>query len=622
MFPIPRILFFFDVLLLLLLPFFGESNNSSLESDPFFNFLSAIDPKNVLNISNSNVIIGSSPCLVNLNNNNNNNNGVIIIRCNKNATNIVEIRLENLNLSGTIDADSLCKLQELRALSLANNNIKGKIPHSILHCTRLMYLNLTRNQLSGNVPSRSLAKLKFLKKLDISNNNFIHGVIQIKHEFIKGSIVNSSPQSSVSSNNDTSNNGSSSSSSSSSFPIISMKLLIPLILGLVILLVSLIFAFKKLPKLCREGIIKVLRSHQVSPSQKSITSDQMVKKGGLEDSPSLGLVFFVEKEERFTMEELLRAAADLRSESFCSSLYKVKLNNVENNVQYYAVKRLKNVQVSCEDEFGETLRKISKLKHPNILPLVGYRSTSEEKLVIYKYQTNGSLLNLLNDYIAGRKHFPWKLRLSIACGIARGMAFIYRKKLNNNNKEEEDDSIIPHGNLKPSNILLNENNEPLISEHGLTKFMDPNRSGFLLSSQGYTAPEKCISEKSDVYSFGVILLELLTGKSIEKSRIDLARWVRSMVREEWTGEVFDKKVGPNEHQWAFPILNVALTCVTRFQENRPTMGEILERIEEVMDEQEHQEQIASSRCCSNGSKDCCSLHKIIPDTWDSPGSNY
>ncbi|MED6123309.1 hypothetical protein PIB30_047899 [Stylosanthes scabra] len=322
------------------------------------------------------------------------------------------------------------------------------------------------------------------------------------------------------------------------------------------------------------------------------------------------------------MEDLLRAAADLRSESFSSSLYKVKL--VENGA-HYAVKRLKNVQASSDDEFGETLKKISKLKHPNILPLVGYRSTNEERLVIYKYQSNGSLLNLLNDYIAGRKHFPWKLRLSIACGIARGMAFIYRKKLNNNYKgeHEEEDSIIPHGNLKPSNILLNENNEPLISEHGLTKFMDPNRSGFLLSSQGYTAPEKCLSEKADAYSFGVILLELLTGKSIEKSRIDLARWVRSMVREEWTGEVFDKEVRANEHQWAFPVLNVALTCVSRFQENRPTMGEILERIEEVMIEQEQQEQRISSKCCSNGSKvDCCPFHNIIPDTWDSPGSNY
>ena len=217
------------------------------------------------------------------------------------------------------------------------------------------------------------------------------------------------------------------------------------------------------------------------------------------------------------------------------------------------------------------------------------------------------------DYIAGRKYFPWKLRLSIACGIASGLAFIYKKV--------EGQEVIPHGNLKLSNILLNDDNEPLISEHGLSKFLDPNRSGFLLSSQGYTAPEKSITEKGDVYSFGVILLELLTGKSIETSRIDLARWVRSMVREEWTGEVFDKEVRENEHQWAFPVLNIALTCVSPVQENRPTMGEILEKIEEVMDENEQQERHAST-CCPNGSNDCCSLHKIMPDTWDSPGSNY
>ncbi|RZB66974.1 putative LRR receptor-like serine/threonine-protein kinase [Glycine soja] len=230
------------------------------------------------------------------------------------------------------------------------------------------------------------------------------------------------------------------------------------------------------------------------------------------------------------------------------------------------------------EEFVETLKKISNLKHQNILPLVGYRSTSEEKLIIYEYQSNGSLLNLLNDYIAGRKDFPWKMRLNIACGIARGLAFIYRKL--------DGEEVMSHGNLKPSNILLDENNEPLISEHGLSKFMNPNR-----------------------------------GKSIEVSRIELARWVRSMVREEWTGEVFDKEVRENDHQWAFPLLNIALLCVSRFQENRPTTMEILEKIEEVMDQ--HHERCAS-KCCSIGSNhdECCSLHKIIPETWDSPGSNY
>ncbi|KAK7318454.1 hypothetical protein RJT34_03156 [Clitoria ternatea] len=128
----------------------------------------------------------------------------------------------------------------------------------------------------------------------------------------------------------------------------------------------------------------------------------------------------------------------------------------------------------------------------------------------------------------------------------------------------------------------------------------------------------------DCKGFGVILLELLTGKSIEVSRIDLVRWVRSMVREEWTGEVFDKEVRENELQWAFPLLNIALLCVSHFPETRPTMEEILNKIEEVMDEHEQHQERFASKCSSNGSNcdECCSLHKIIPETWDSPGSNY
>ncbi|KAK2431852.1 putative inactive receptor kinase [Trifolium repens] len=457
---------------------------SSSESHSFYSFLKAIDQNNVLNISKI-----SYPCLI---------NGV---RCNSNATNIVEIRLDNMNLSGIFDAYSLCRLQKLKVVSLANNNIKGTISSSILHCRRL-----------------------------------------------------------------------------------------------------------KSSKLIEE--IEVKKNHLDSPIKKP-TIQEVKLKG---DNCNSELVFFVEDHERFKLEDLLRAKADLRSENFWSSLFKVKL---ENKVEY-AVKRLKNLQVSC-DEFGETLRKISKVKHQNILPLVGYRSTNEEKLIIYKYQSNGSLLNLLNDYIARRKDFPWKLRLNIACGIARGLAFIYKKL------DEGEVNIIPHGHIKLSNILLNDKNEALIGEYGLSKFFEPNRGTALFSSDGYTAPEKSLTEKGDVYSFGVILLELLTGQSIEVSRIDLVRWVRSMVREEWTGEVFDKEVRENDHQGAFSLLNIALLCVSRSQENRPNVEDILNTIEGVMNAHEQQQQIelSASKCCSNGTnQECCSLHQIIPDTWDSPGSNY
>ncbi|WJX59642.1 hypothetical protein P8452_44946 [Trifolium repens] len=276
---------------------------------------------------------------------------------------------------------------------------------------------------------------------------------------------------------------------------------------------------KKSSKLIEE--IEVKKNHLDSPIKKPTTHEVKLKGG---DNCNSELVFFVEDHERFKLEDLLRAKADLRSENFWSSLFKV----------------------SC-DEFGETLRKISKVKHQNILPVVGYRSTNEEKLIIYKYQSNGSLLNLLNDYIARRKDFPWKLRLNIACGIARGLAFIYKKL------DEGEANIIPHGNIKLSNILLNDKNEALI------------------------------------------------------------------------GEVFEKEVRENDHQDAFSLLNIALLCVSRSQENRPNVEEILNTIEGVMNahEQQQQMELSASKCCSNGTnQECCSLHQIIPDTWDSPGSNY
>ncbi|KAL5101228.1 hypothetical protein RYX36_005555 [Vicia faba] len=385
-----------------------------------------------------------------------------------------------------------------------------------------------------------------------------------------------------------------------------IEILVGLVLGIGLLLSSLYFMVKKSSKLMGEREVK--KKHIVSPMKK-VTSEVRLKGGANSNSE---LVFFVEDHERFSLEDLLRAKADLRSENFWSSLFKVKL---ENNVEY-GVKRMKNLQVSC-DEFCEILKKISEVKHQNILPLVGYRCTSEEKLIIYKYQSNGSLLNLLNDYIAKRKVFSWKLRLEIACGIARGLAFIYKKL-------EEGEINIPHGNIKLSNILLNEKNEAVISEHGLSKFFEPNRGATLFSSHGHMAPERSLTEKGDVYSFGVILLELLTGQSTEASRIDLVRWVRSMVREEWTGEVFDKEVRENDQQGAFSLLNIALKCVSGLQENRPNIEEVLEIIEGVMNAHEKQElEVSASKCCSSGSnQECCSLHQIIPDTWDSPGSNY
>lgn len=240
-----------------------------------------------------------------------------------------------------------------------------------------------------------------------------------------------------------------------------------------------------------------------------------------------------------------------------------------------------------------------------------FRGKKKPALLIYTFYF--LILSIYADHIKGEKEFPWRLRLSIAGGIARGLDFIYQKF--------GDQESIPHGNLKLSNVLVDENDAPLISEYGLSRFQDPKRTAHLYPTKGYTAPERSLTEKGDVFSFGVILLELLTGKTVEKSEIDLPKWVKAIITEEWTGEVFDKGVAKAAKQWAFPVLNIALKCVSHSPEDRPTMAELLEKIEEVINAQEDHSN-SSESCNESPHGDCYLLHSIISETWDTPASNY
>ncbi|MQM01276.1 hypothetical protein Taro_034029 [Colocasia esculenta] len=292
--------------------------------------------------------------------------------------------------------------------------------------------------------------------------------------------------------------------------------------------------------------------------------------GNLDVEKQPALVFFGEENERFNIDELLNSEAELQGQSFYSSLYKVKLNSGT----VFVVKRLRNLRVSTED-FKSTVTWIGNLKHPNLLPLVACHASDDDKLLIYRFQT-GSLSNLLSNYAGGNRDFPWKFRLSIAYGIAKGLQYIENVSCNRN---------MPHGNLKPSNILLNEFEEPQISEYGMQSLIDPKWE-MLYSYNGYKAPEKTLTEKADIYSYGIILLQLLTGKAVDNSCIDLPQWVKAKIREEWTGEVFDSEVNRMAGQWALPLLNIALQCVSHMPEQRPTISDTLEKIEHVIKEQD------------------------------------
>ncbi|KAJ4965232.1 hypothetical protein NE237_017081 [Protea cynaroides] len=459
-----------------------------------------------------------------------------------------KINISSNGLTGTIPS-TFSRCSSLTSIDFSQNNLIGEIPSNIEGLHIMGTLNLSRNQFSGQIPTE-IRSMTSLTTLDLSYNNF-SGPIPVGGQFVafNGSTFAGNPnlcsplyhvpclsiQASVID-----------SEGRQSFS--KVIVIIVSVAGSMLILTTAVLKIKRYCKLRRESKAWKLTSFQ-KLTFKVDDVIECLKEGNIIGKGGAGIVY------RGSMPD----GVDV------------------------AIKRLDGRSSGRSDYgFSAEIQTLGRIRHRNIVRLLGFVSNSETNLLLYEYMPNGSLGEMLHGTKGA--HLQWERRYRIAVEAAKGLCYLHH----------DCSPLIIHRDVKSNNILLDSDLEAHVADFGLAKFLhSPGASECMSSvagSYGYIAPEYAytlrVDEKSDVYSFGVVLLELITGKKPVGEfgeGVDIVRWVQKMKSEIPNPSsnaaavlaVVDRRLSGYPLVGVINMFKVAMGCVAEDSVERPTMREVV-----------------------------------------------
>ena len=464
----------------------------------------------------------------------------------------------------------LGNLTHLQMLDISHNNITGAIPAELGQLQSLTHLNLSYNHLEGPIPDYGNLE-RFNKSAFIGNSDLCGSSVNVTCPSVMPKPIVLNPNTT-----DISPAGE------------DPLLLTPerhhhiMLSATAILAISAAIAI-----LLGVIIVFILNTYAQSSSTLSSLSLGSFSHSQSSDMPIGKLVMFSKSSDPRSEEWITSAHALLNKDCEVGrggfgTVYKALLADGRT----VAIKKLMvSSLVKSQSDFEKEIQCLGQMKkHRNLLTLQGYYWTPQLQLLIYDFIPNGNLYMRLHEKFQGyQPTLTWPARFKIGVGVARALAHLHHTC----------HPQIIHYNMKSSNVLLDECDNPKVADYGLAKLL-PMMDRYLMSSKfqsalGYMAPEfACqssrINEKCDVYGYGVMLLELVTGRRpveyMEDDVVILCDYVRSMLDDGTPMNCVDPNLGDSMiDEEVLPVIKLGLICTSQVPSNRPSMAEVVQILE-------------------------------------------